>query len=648
MKLFSLRLVLATVALSCTAVFALGGDDTSATSAPSAPTTLHTVLEQAPSPTADTPRSSDTPRVVAAALAPLPARDLAVGVRRVYEFESHRTLTMTTSGAKAAARETRYGLAGRLSFVVAQVDDDLVHVVMRLDDARAWGLAESGPARDALSVPFVVSLEPTGRVAALHFAKGTPAAAANLLTSAVASLQLVAPEDDTAASWETLEDDAAGEYRAAYVREGGSAKQIQKSRLAYVRLVTLEGLRPSNEVADYDVRSNERFDLGADGWPHALEATERVSASTSGEGGIDIDSSATTKAKLVGADRVNIDRAAFEASWDGLITRESARAATFADVRHKIDADRVNGADFHALHGELGRAMADGGLRSKAYPKVAARLGALIRLDPKAATNAALAARTAGSFDEAAALVAALGDAGTPTARGELADLLADDGVESDRRAAAAVYLGNAREVDADSVDVLVKTATGPEADVDPKVREAALLGAGSAVNRANTQGDVSTDDAMTALIEGFEQASTPTERMAFLEALGNTGDGRALPAIQSAFGAPEAEVVATAVMALRLMPASVDPVLAFMLGHAHPLVRRAALTAIGHRSVLPFEAVLLERLGRETDSALRVAIVGLLKALVTTQPELGEILAEVAAKDPDNNVREAILSQPE
>ena len=647
MKRFSLRLFLATLALSTLglAVFTSSGDGSQT------PDTSRPGLVVSPAPATTAPTQDTTPVAHAdheAALPALPTRDLTIGVRRIYAFENHRTLTMSTGGSNAKSNEGRYGLTGHLSFTVANLDDELVHLVARFEGAQTLGLAESGEARQALATPFVVSLEKSGRIAALHFDKATPAATANLLTSAVASLQFVAPDDAEAARWESLEDDAAGEYRAAYSRKAGSPSSVEKNRLAYIRLVTMEGLRPSGEVADYDVRSNERFELGADGWPERLESTERVSASTPGEAAIEVESQATTTATLLATERVDIDHAAFERSWDGLVTRETARATSFADVRHKIDRDRVAGADFRTLHGELGRALADHGLRSKAYPAVAARLGSLLRTIPEVATEVAAAARSAGTLDEAAALTAALGDAGTKEARAELANLLTDSELEAERRAAAAIYLGNAREVDAASLDTLVSTATNPDADTDPTVREAALLGAGSAVNRANAQGDVATGDAVDTLIKGLQQAQTPAERVVYLDALGNSGDVRALPAIQSMLGAAEVEVVATAVMALRLMPSPVDPILGLMLSHPHPMVRGAAITAMGHRPVLPFVETLLSRLSLEPETELRVAIVRLLKELVPTEPELGDALAALAAKDPAQSVREAITASAE
>lgn len=642
MKLFSLRLALATLAAS-TLGFVLvttSGDEPSANT--SRPAVFVHAEREAEGPTAET--RPGAPAEAGAALPALPPRDLAVGVRRIYTFEARRTLTLSTAGAEGKNNEGHYGLAGHLSFTVAALDDELVHLIVRFEGAQTIGLAESGEARQAIATPFVVSLEKSGRIAALHFENGTPPATANLLTSAVASLQFVAPEKAEAARWESLEDDAAGEYRAAYSRKATSPNTIEKNRLAYVRLVTMEGLRPSAEVADYDVRSNERFELGADGWPERLEATERVSASTPGEGAIDVETQATTRAALVATERVTLDEAAFERSWDDLVTRETARATAFGDVRQKIDQDRVAGADFRSIHGELGRALSEHGLRSKAYPKVAARLGSLLRTNPEAAVEAAAAARSASTFDEAAALTAALGDAGTKEARAELANLMTDPELEAERRAAAAVYLGNGREVDAAAVDTLVATATGEGADPDPTVREAALLGAGSAIQRANAQGDVATGDALTSLIDGLQRASTPAERITYLDALGNSGDVRALPAIQSMLGAPEVEVVATAVMALRLMPSSVDPVIGLMLSHPHPLVRGAALTAISHRPALPFATTLIARLQVESETELRVAIVRLLKELVPTLPEVAEVLADLAQSHPDANVREAAV----
>lgn len=640
MKLFSLRLALATLAASTLGfvLFTTSNDE------PTAKTSRPAMAVLAETGATDPTREaiSNAPAKVEVALPALPARDLSVGVRRIYAFEAKRTLTMSTAGAETKGNEGHYGLAGHLSFTVADLDDELVHLIVRFEGAKTLGLAETGEARAALATPFVVSLEKNGRIAALHFDKKTPAATANLLTSAVASLQFVTASEVEAPRWESLEDDAAGEYRAAYSRKATSPNTIEKNRLSYVRLVTMEGLRPSAEVADYDVRSNERFELGVDGWPERLEATERVSASTPGEGAIEVETQAQTTAVLVATERVTVDKADFERSWDDLVTRETARATAFGDVRHKIDADRVAGADFRTLHGELGRALSQHGLRSKGYPAVAARLGSLLRTNPEAAVQAAEAARSATTFDEAAALTAALGDAGTKEARAELEKLLTDPELEAERRAAAAVYLGNGREVDAAAVDTLVKTATGEGADQDPVVREAALLGAGSAIHRANGQGDVATGDAVTALIQGLERAQTPAERVTYLDALGNSGDVRALPAIQSLLGAPEVEVVATAVMALRFMPSSVDPVIGLMVSHPHPLVRGAALTAISHRPALPFATTLVTRLEVEPETQLRVAIVRLLQELAQTEPELATVLAELASSHPDANVREA------
>ena len=92
-----------------------------------------------------------------------------------------------------------------------------------------------------------------------------------------------------------------------------------------------------------------------------------------------------------------------------------------------------------------------------------------------------------------------------------------------------------------------------------------------------------------------------------------------------------------------RPLPTSVDPVLCVALSHPHPLVRGAALAALDHRALAPFEAALVERLAREPEAALRVTVVRHLKALAATSPDaegLAEVLAEVAAKDPAADVR--------
>jgi hypothetical protein len=469
-------------------------------------------------------------------------------------------------------------------------------VEARLDDATVEGHGAPEVPREALRQPVLLVHDEAGRLVGLRFAREAPAGARALLTGLASLAQYTAGAGE---AWEVDEVDAAGPFHASYRREGRS---VRRSKRGYAALhaggstrMTLEG--------------EGRIVVGGDGLVEALDAREATRAEI-GEGMAPITGALGATLRLV--DRGPARAADVEAAERRIATHGPASMGVRDDdeaAQRRADERRAAGAKL----GDLRRAFAesdgepDTDARGRRRAALLERSAAVLRLDPAQSLEAGKQLARPGVKDaDADFFAAALGAAGTEEATAALADVLAAPDATGDAHRHAAVSLAQSSFADAHTIDAL-RTAASSD---DALVREAATLALGAQARTLQQAGDQGADlpDPAADLLAAYAAAGDAAARRLALEALGNSGNGRALDVIRAELGSPA--LAPTAAYALRFMPAPVaDDLLVELVASPDPSLRRAAWAAVYYRDAALWAPRLKAALAMETDPQVSAAI---------------------------------------
>ncbi len=556
--------------------------------------------------------------------APTPTRDWTLGAQRVYEFSGTRHLRVDGEGGQAAGS---IEMTGNLALTPIADDGAFVHVHAQLRQARitATGSDESVP---SLDTPFVVTYRRSGALVAVMYPPAVPARTKNELTWMTASLQLTAADDPMAPAWRASERDGTGTYAANYRRGAAEPHALVKTKDAYVHVFGDDARAP----ADYGLASEGVFDLGSDGWPAEIDVREttRVDAQV-----MELAIDAVVRARLVDTAEASDLVAGADALFAGMVADDLDARAGLDELQEDMDRQLARGRSAADVIAAL-RSAADGKARADLLVQGAAAL----RLDPGGVADVAAAVRGEAPGEVANAMLGALGASGLADAQNALGDVVVDDAVPEGVRMAAAAALAQSDSHTPESIDDLRDAAGGPASDLS---RTATL-----ALGATARTGDRSVVD---ELLERLADATTTGERVLVIGALGNSGDLRALPALEAALGDPDPRVRREAAEALRFMPdARADDLLDGVLAtDAVANVRQAALLAIGFRPFAAHHQMLAVAARHEPAASLRGKLVALLAGAIA-DPGARDILAYMAEHDADTDVRDAAraaLAQP-
>jgi len=252
---------------------------------------------------------------------------------------------------------------------------------------------------------------------------------------------------------------------------------------------------------------------------------------------------------------------------------------------------------------------------------------------------ARLVAAYPGEADPATArvVIGALGTAGTPEAQGALAELAESETLDIKLRASAIANLGLVEAPTASTLEALEE-----QADSETRsVRSTAALALGNAARTLEASGGED-DSTVPGLLERLASATTPADQALYLRALGNTGDARALPVIETALSSPEERVRSAAAEALRFIA---DPRADALISRAlvedlSPVVRRSAVLAATFRDFVPLMPAMGAALAKDGDERVRMDIVAALGAARKATPAVIELLRGAAEHDPSAEVR--------
>ncbi len=414
---------------------------------------------------------------------------------------------------------------------------------------------------------------------------------------------------------------------ASYQRDG---RAIHKSKDRYTRTLGAHGLRAPQDPSALTVKSSADIALAPTGWPRTVAAEETLVVAAAG---FRLSYWTQTKAALAGVEEVS-DLDALVASEKGGLVPDAPDVQGFADARRQADVNRVAGATFDSLAKDL----RDKDVHARNHAQ--GRMAALFRVQPGEALAAADTVLHDDLPDDARArILGALGSAGTPESQGALSSVIRASDAPPATRAAAAASLGLTDAPTEDSEHALVSAMSSP----DSQVSSTAALGAGNLVQRMNAAGSGDSTSAVDALVAALQDAATDDQRTVALQALGNTGDPRALSAIEQYLAYPVAQVRSAAVFALRFMTGdSVVGDLGTAMTDPDVTVRRAAAGTLLFRSITPLLGPVTHALQTDADVAVRLSIVSAMAQQLAQAPGLASALQWSADHDPAPQVRKA------
>jgi hypothetical protein len=442
----------------------------------------------------------------------------------------------------------------------------------------------------------------------------------------------------TGARWTAREVDATGRCDAAYQRV--DARTVERTRGGWVRLdadgraitegprVRVEGSSRARLVLD---AANELESLEGDDTQH-----------TAGADGLDAhaESHVSVRRAPDGDDLAATARATHAARWRSLRPARLDEAPVSAAAETTRDRRLVAGATFATLR-EMIPATLEGESQGATGAQAQQRLAALLRLDANAVDEAGRALRGRVTAGEAAVLVAALGDTGTPRAQTALAEVVEDARVEAPVRERAITALGMMERPTAATVDALRRAGMSGD---DASLRGTATLALGGAGNAARHAGTPEADAAFEALAARVASARDEAELALLLEAVGNTGDGRALALADPFTRHTSPTVREAAVGAARFVEsAEADAwVAAKLAARDDEAVRVGAVRAAGFRALEPLGDALAALLAGDPSQMVRARTVSMLGGRVRRSPMAAELLLRAAESDPDGDVRTA------
>jgi HEAT repeat protein len=378
--------------------------------------------------------------------------------------------------------------------------------------------------------------------------------------------------------------------------------------------------------------------LDAAGWPETLEATESLDIAMP-ELGATVRSAAKLLLRAVATPPGVALGQPLGDRWERLDTSPVAAVEGADEAARDMERDFVDGATLGELTAQL-----ESGPASEAMFTMA-RIESLVRIEPETARQIAdyVLSSPERTEDAALALIGALGGAEVPAARDALTELGWSDALEPGLRMAALTELGLGETTDAETASALLALVGDPE----PDVAASAALAAGSAARTLSEAGQQEAADVVDQLIHQLEQASTVPEIELYLGALGNTRDGRALPAIAPYAGHVMDPVRQAAAEALRFMPApTADGLLHAMLQNdPSPEVRSSAIFAAAHRPLAGYIQLLSTLVVLDPIAGVRAEAIGVVGPLAAEVPAVATALQKAADADPDPAVRESALA---
>lgn len=488
------------------------------------------------------------------------------GDRAAFAFDSQVSLEGANDAADGTDRFSgtwtwQVERAGEESVLRAALHD------VRLDQTLSRERVDTD---ELVRAPFFVKVDERCHFTGLGFDPTWSAASRRLVTSLFDGLEVVLPEQASAAAWQTEQHDEIGTYVGEYTAARSETDDVLVRRRKSSYRVDEDARQLGMRVQVLGAETDARFDTGRPAWMRRVEGRELVRFVLPGreaqafvhrfEAQRDDTAIAAldTTLALANADFSSVDELAL--STPDPIDPELAA----------LDRDEVL-AQFLARFAAEGRSASFGAARS---------LAAWLRAHPEE-TPALLAALRDGDLDPIAhaSLFLALELAGTDASREALTEALVDAELTDLNRSRAAVALANHGVPSRASADALLAQARG---DASGMVSSVSLLGVGTMARRA---GDAPLrGELREALTAELERTTGAREEAVAIDALGNARDDAFATTLDERLHGERPELRAHAADAIgKLSPEVARPLLTDRLEtESDPAVATAILRSLG------------------------------------------------------------------
>ncbi len=549
-------------------------------------------------------RAEEFRRSLSPVESPLPAGlRLRLEPGQVFSYRFDAALETTLSPEAGL----RFRMAGRLDRLVYSRSEDRYTLGYRLCDA---SLSVNG--EEATSVPewnLWLTVDSRGRIDEIFCPLECDAQDRVLVAAIVRGMQCVFPPEP-AAEWLVTEEDTTGRYEARYELRGSRRRgehtfaEIAKTKTRYLGVFGAEGFRVEGGTTAYIDR-----DTGIVG---LIECHERYSLDTPKVRG---EWSLTCLLEKISWDTTLPSRRPERRGFRRL-SPELTEERAAVDPRSRRYEARVRDRRL-SLDGILARPASNSWeLLQDAEALFAAR--------PESVAEALRRIRL--GEEGASLLVSAFGAAQVETALGELiVDGTLNREIRQEAVLAAALLDHPGRETER----ILAETTE----DGDRGIADSALLALGAVAFRS------SGEESGRILLARLARARDAEEQCLTLEAVGNSGQAAALPAVLEKTESAEERVRSSAVHALRRMSGSrIDETLVLRAtADPSPEVRGIAVRTLGERGQTSAVATVLRS---DPNERVRTAALTWFAARASRDPEARRILEGVAAADPSEAVR--------
>jgi HEAT repeat protein len=419
---------------------------------------------------------------------------------------------------------------------------------------RVSGNTEEKKIGPIAGLPCWVRFERTGEIREIVFHEQATAGTRDILEETIRTFQCVMPAR-AGVFWRTRESHSTGEFTADYSLTGPSQLRKTKRRYASEQIIIEE--------------SKGAFVLAESSWLAQASLDERTRIET--EEGVRIQGTTVARLALLEIERHrNAPAPERKRKSDAAVTRE--------DVERTLLALNASDGGSGILTRKLGRQLASDPKHIEVLMK---HLGS--------------DRTTEGS---AAAMIGALGIAGSEQTQEALSGILLGDQWSHAHRRRAAIALAFLLEPNESAMNSLWTAADRRGDPVATDLSNTALLALGSTTGTLGQRGSREHERHRSRLVSRLQRVTDQEERIVVLKALGNTRDATLLSDVAAHLEDPDYAVRAASAYALRSMK---DP------GTAERLAARLGLEPdIGVRQVL---ASSLNRLDATTPRVLEIAL---------------------------------------
>jgi hypothetical protein len=412
-------------------------------------------------------------------------------------------------GAQAlgAARETTY--QGQLNIRMMPESGGRTKMAVQLSElhVRLMG-AENAEMARVFSAPFMVEIDPRGRLGESRFSPELGPGDRSVLDTAIRSLEIVLPESQDT-TWEVTEMDSTGEFLAAYHRlpESGDITRVKRKYL--------KTKQPGLDVRVVSSSLRASFD-NAGPWLARAEGHEILELLAQGRALASIDAHFSLEA-LPSGSPVAMPLGGDALEWSRLVVKDAPSSgpdSVWSEAEHQRQRTRFRQAGTtldELVAGVNSHSLQDAGF--------AHQFASFLRAFPEQASG--LKTKIAGvKPDKATLLLNILQMAGTPQAQATLADVMEDTSTSRGVRLLALTAIAGVRQPTSALVDRVDSQCLQMRARKDHSdLASSTILSLGSLADNAPKEIRSKVTGQLTAWLEA---ASTAEDQRLILAALGN------------------------------------------------------------------------------------------------------------------------------